>query len=66
MEDKVLAIMENVFECTLQMINKDFSEYPEHRVAFFKLMRAINLCCFSCTQITLSTLAKLSAYRHGS
>ena len=46
MEDKVPMIMENVFECTLMMINKDFSEYPEHRVAFFKLLRAINFHCF--------------------
>ncbi|KAF8458891.1 CRM1 C terminal-domain-containing protein [Terfezia claveryi] len=46
MEDKVPVIMENVFECTLDMINKDFSEYPEHRVEFFKLLRAINLNCF--------------------
>ena len=46
MEDKVPIIMENVFECTLDMINKDFSEYPEHRVEFFKLLRAINLNCF--------------------
>jgi hypothetical protein len=28
------------------MINKDFAEYPEHRVSFFKLLRAINLSCF--------------------
>lgn len=46
MEDKIPIIMENVFECTLEMINKDFSEYPEHRVEFFKLLRAINLSCF--------------------
>ena len=46
MEDKVPMIMENVFECTLEMINKDFSEFPEHRVEFFKLLRAINLHCF--------------------
>ena len=38
--------MENVFECTLEMINKDFSEYPQHRVEFFKLLKAINLFCF--------------------
>lgn len=38
--------MENVFECTLEMINKDFSEFPEHRVEFFTLLRAINLNCF--------------------
>lgn len=40
------AIMESVFECTLEMINKDFHEYPEHRVQFFKLLQAINLYCF--------------------
>lgn len=28
------------------MINQDFSEYPEHRIGFFKLLRAINLSCF--------------------
>ena len=47
MEDQIMSIMENVFECTLEMINKDFSEYPEHRVHFFNLLRAINLYCFS-------------------
>lgn len=47
MEDQVPVIMENVFECTLEMINKDFSEYPEHRVQFFNLLRAINLYCFN-------------------
>lgn len=47
MEDQVPGIMENVFECTLDMINKDFSEFPEHRVEFFNLLRAINLHCFS-------------------
>jgi exportin-1 len=46
MEDQVPNIMENVFECTLEMINKDFSEFPEHRVEFFTLLRAINLHCF--------------------
>ncbi|KAH0544667.1 Exportin-1 [Glutinoglossum americanum] len=46
MEDKVPVIMENVFLCTLDMINKDFSEYPEHRVEFFRLLRAINYNCF--------------------
>ncbi|KAK3387072.1 CRM1 C terminal-domain-containing protein [Podospora didyma] len=46
MEDQVPIIMENVFECTLDMINKDFSEFPEHRVEFFNLLRAINLHCF--------------------
>ncbi|TID15708.1 hypothetical protein E6O75_ATG08036 [Venturia nashicola] len=46
MEDQIMPIMDSVFECTLDMINKDFSEFPEHRVEFFKLLRTINLRCF--------------------
>uniref|UniRef100_A0A8H8CN60 Importin N-terminal domain-containing protein n=1 Tax=Psilocybe cubensis TaxID=181762 RepID=A0A8H8CN60_PSICU len=43
---QVPAILEAVFEPTLNMINQDFSEYPEHRVGFFRLLRVINLNCF--------------------
>jgi exportin-1 len=32
------------------MINQDFAEFPEHRVGFFKLLRAINLNCFPCAR----------------
>ncbi|RMZ76206.1 hypothetical protein DV737_g4927, partial [Chaetothyriales sp. CBS 132003] len=46
MDDKISVIMDAVFECTLDMINKDFHEYPEFRVEFFKLLQAINLFCF--------------------
>ena len=46
MSDKVAAILDAVFECTLNMINKNFEEYPEHRIGFFKLLQAINLHCF--------------------
>ena len=46
MTDQVPAILDAIFECTLEMINKDFSEYPETRVAFFQLLRAINQRCF--------------------
>ena len=42
----VILILQSVFECTLNMINKDFTEYPEHRVEFYKLLRAINEKCF--------------------
>ncbi|WWC63496.1 uncharacterized protein I303_106099 [Kwoniella dejecticola CBS 10117] len=43
---QIAPILDAVFEPTLGMINADFSEYPEHRVGFFKLLRAINLTCF--------------------
>ncbi|OQN98962.1 hypothetical protein B0A48_14822 [Cryoendolithus antarcticus] len=46
MTEQVPAILDAVFECTLDMINKDFSEYPEHRVEFFRLLRQINQRCF--------------------
>jgi len=43
---QVPAILDAVFEPTLNMINQDFAEYPEHRAGFFKLLRAIDLYCF--------------------
>ncbi|KAJ3332106.1 Karyopherin transporter [Blyttiomyces sp. JEL0837] len=47
MTDKVPLILDGVFECTLNMINKDFENNPEHRLGFFKLMNAINANCFA-------------------
>ncbi|KAJ3339499.1 Karyopherin transporter [Gonapodya sp. JEL0774] len=44
--DRIPVILDALFECTLSMISKDFSEYPEHRSGFFKLIRAINQYCF--------------------
>ncbi|KAJ7219118.1 CRM1 C terminal-domain-containing protein [Mycena pura] len=43
---QVAAILDAVFEPTLNMINQDFAEYPEHRAGLFKLLRAINFNCF--------------------
>jgi exportin-1 len=40
-------IFDAVFECTLDMINKNFEEYPEHRTNFFLLLQAVNSHCFS-------------------
>ncbi|KAJ9124761.1 Exportin-1 [Naganishia onofrii] len=44
---QIRPILDAVFEPTLNMINQDFAEYPEHRVGFFKMMRAIDASCFS-------------------
>lgn len=46
MTDKIPAVLDAVFECTLAMISLEFAEFPEHRVAFFRLLRAINLNSF--------------------
>lgn len=40
-------IFDAVFECTLDMINKDFEEFPEHRTNFFTLLQAVNSHCFA-------------------
>ncbi|GMM30431.1 exportin [Martiniozyma asiatica (nom. inval.)] len=45
--EEVVAIVANVFECTLNMISKDFTEYPDHRVQFYKLLREIDLKAFN-------------------
>lgn len=42
----VNPILDSVFDCTLEMINKDFSEFPDHRISFFKLLRSISNSCF--------------------
>ena len=34
-------IFESVFECTLQMITRNFEDYPEHRLQFFAFLRAV-------------------------
>jgi exportin-1 len=44
--DMVLGILEKVFECTLDMINKSMTDYPDFRVEFFKLLRTINMTSF--------------------
>lgn len=43
---QIAPILDAVFEPTLDMINKDFAEFPEHRGGFFRLLRAINGTCF--------------------
>ena len=44
--DDVARIMDAIFEVTLEMITKNFEDYPEHRIRFFEFLRAVNLHCF--------------------
>ncbi|KAH8928357.1 putative CRM1-nuclear export factor, exportin [Atractiella rhizophila] len=46
MNDKIAPVLDAVFDCTLDMINKEFANFPEHRVQFFHLLRAIDTSCF--------------------
>jgi len=45
MEGEVPRIFEAVFECTLGMITANMEDYPEHRLQFFGLLRAITNHC---------------------
>jgi exportin-1 len=42
----VPRILAAVFEPTLQMIASDFVQWPEHRLAFFRLLEAVVVHCF--------------------
>jgi len=46
MTTQVPRVFEAVFKCTLDMITKNFEDYPEHRSNLFNLLRAINHHCF--------------------
>ncbi|KAL4303824.1 hypothetical protein GQ457_10G014980 [Hibiscus cannabinus] len=70
MMDDVPHIFEAVFQCTLEMITKNFEDYPEHRLKFFSLLRAIATHCFpaliqlSSQQLKLVTDSIIWAFRH--
>jgi len=44
--NEVPRVFEACFQCTLQMITRNFEDYPEHRPKFFALLRAITNHCF--------------------
>jgi exportin-1 len=44
--DEVPRIMEAVFECTLEMITKNFEDFPEHRIRFFEFLKVITVCTY--------------------
>jgi len=43
---EVPRVLDAVFEPTLRMITANFEDFPEHRLAFFKLLKAVNTHCF--------------------
>ncbi|KAK2658465.1 hypothetical protein Ddye_004999 [Dipteronia dyeriana] len=70
MIDDVPRIFEAIFQCTLEMITKNFEDYPEHRLKFFSLLRAIATYCFpalirlSSQQLRLVMDSIIWAFRH--
>lgn len=47
MVEKIPAMLDATFECTVQMISRDFQDFPEHRAGFFRFIRNINAYCFA-------------------
>lgn len=45
--NEVPRILDAVFEPTLRMITRNFEDFPEHRLSFFKLLKAVNTHCFA-------------------
>nr|QEL13144.1 XPO1a [Nicotiana benthamiana] len=70
MIEDVPRIFEAVFQCTLEMITKNFEDYPEHRLKFFSLLQAIATHCFpalirlSSEQVKLVMDSIVWAFRH--
>ena len=44
--EDIPPILDSLFECTLEMINKDLEQYPDFRLYFFKMLYSINKHCF--------------------
>ena len=51
MDNDVPHIFEAAFECTLQMITRNFEDYPEHRLQFFALLHTFVDHCFRCREV---------------
>lgn len=66
----VVGILQHVFECTLDMINKNFVDFPEHRREFYRLLREINSTLFQALlqldelAFSLVIQAALWAFKH--
>ena len=43
---QVPRILEALFGPTLEMITNNFTEFPEHRINFFRFLQAVNKHCF--------------------
>jgi len=44
---RVPDIIYHLFECTLEMLTRNFTDFPDHRRYFFLFLRAVNKYCFN-------------------
>lgn len=62
---QIPEILAAVFEPTLQMITGNLQDYPNVRVAFFKLLESINNNCFEGVFFWLVLLSWFEVFTHG-
>lgn len=69
-ESEIAAIFDACFQSTLSMITKNYEEYPDHRIKFYSLLRAVvqhcfrAICALSPEQIGLLIDSIVWAFRH--
>lgn len=69
-ESEISAIFDACFQSTLSMITKNYEEYPDHRIKFYSLLRAVVQHCFRAIcalkpeQISLLVDSIVWAFRH--
>jgi exportin-1 len=69
-ESEIAAIFDACFQTTLSMITKNYEEYPDHRIKFYSLLRAVvqhcfrAICALSPEQISLLIDSIVWAFRH--
>src|SRR5690242_12904749 len=51
MAPSVARIFDSTFQCTLEMIKKNFEDFPDHRLFFFKVVAYSNECNVADTAI---------------
>jgi hypothetical protein len=59
---EVGRIFDAVFQCTLEMINRDMQEFPEHRINFFLLLKVV-VVVFSFNSIDMNIINDMIGYR---
>jgi len=46
MTSQIQTVFKHLFQPTLEMITKNFTDYPDHRARFFEMIQTINTYCF--------------------
>lgn len=61
-DGKIPQIFDLTFAYTLEMIDKNFEDYPDHRKSFYALLHAVTNMCFSGILLNLLLTLKSNAF----